>query len=71
MSSNTTHLPYTIYIERLAKTLQVPEAVALDIDYLDRLRERIINASHRNPALRDFPVTNEILEKALDELEKE
>lgn len=44
--------------------------VAMDIEYLISLQERIIEASKKNPNIRDFKVYNAKAEALLDKLEK-
>jgi hypothetical protein len=57
--------------ERIAKESGVEKSVALDIGYLRDLEARIVDAAHRHPELRDFPVFNALLETFLDALENQ
>lgn len=45
--------------------------VAMDVDYLISLQERIIEASKKHPGIRDFKVFHEKAEAVLTALEKE
>lgn len=63
-------VPDHVMTRRLAYLYDIDESVALDILYLDHLRERVIAAARRNPKIRDFLVYNPVLEEELDELEK-
>ena len=61
---------YTEKIENLAMELGVETSVAMDIQYLRTLEQRIILAAKKNPHLRNFAVYNSQLETELDKLEE-
>ena len=54
----------------IANKYDLDPMVAMDIEYLISLQERIIEASKKNPNIRDFKVYNAKAEALLDKLEK-
>ncbi len=57
---------YRERVEALAKELGIELSIAMDIAYLDDLRERIVECAKRHPELRYFPVENPDLENYLE-----
>lgn len=58
-------------IELLAQKHGIEEGVAMDVLYLNKLKQRIIETARAHPELRDFPVHNPGLEKKLDQYDME
>jgi hypothetical protein len=65
MVNNMRKTNYTQIIEQIAKDLNIPEAVAMDIEVLRSYEDRIVCAYRKNNSLRDFDVENINLENQL------